>query len=481
MLELTLTVVCIFWVTLITCTGASDWSYHGDRGTHKWDKLFPGACAGRKQSPIDIITRKTEYNSKLTDFALFHDPPKPGSHFNILNNGHAVQVNLFGPFFVTNGGLPSVYSTAQFHFHWGHANHHGSEHFINGRASPIELHVVNYDKDNYDTIADAMVKPQGLAVLGVMFEITERDNPVLAPIVEALDMIQDPDINMEVEIPAIRMRDFLPEDTSKYYRYNGSLTTPGCFESVIWTIFEEKQTISFRQLSKFRKVLQKKHRKNGHSRRNRRHMKRGSAAALDEVGIKGNIAQELELEAALKRELTDTHAPEPDHQDPVGHAKIGETPTKFQLYDEEVPKQAQIEDIPETKPTAGLDHENHENHEGHEDHKGHEGYHEEPTPEPKPRHHGDHTSHHRNTAGAEIEVEEVEIIQEYLVNNFRPVQPLNGRGIQRSFEFQDIRVRSQSGSTHSRDYNSYHVHNAGNQLYISYIAIFMSAILSMFL
>lgn len=33
-----------------------------------------------------------------------------------------------------------------------------------------------------------------------------------------------------------------------YFRYNGSLTTPGCFESVIWTVFDQKQTISHRQV-----------------------------------------------------------------------------------------------------------------------------------------------------------------------------------------------------------------------------------------
>ena len=40
---------------------------------------------------------------------------------------------------MTNGGLPNVYKTAQFHFHWGHAKHHGSEHLINSKAFPLEV------------------------------------------------------------------------------------------------------------------------------------------------------------------------------------------------------------------------------------------------------------------------------------------------------------------------------------------------------
>lgn len=52
----------------------------------------------------------------------------------------------------------------------------------------------------------------------------------------------------KVKIPAQAIKNFLPEDTTKFYRYNGSLTTPGCFESVIWTVFEDKQTLSHRQV-----------------------------------------------------------------------------------------------------------------------------------------------------------------------------------------------------------------------------------------
>lgn len=55
---------------------------------------------------------------------------------------------------------------------------------------------------------------------------------------------------VKARIDAQALRNFLPEDTSMYFRYNGSLTTPGCFESVIWTVFDQKQTISHRQVHK---------------------------------------------------------------------------------------------------------------------------------------------------------------------------------------------------------------------------------------
>ena len=41
---------------------------------------------------------------------------------------------------------------------------------------------------------------------------------------------------------------FLASHTNEYYRYQGSLTTPPCSEAVVWTVFENKNTISSSQV-----------------------------------------------------------------------------------------------------------------------------------------------------------------------------------------------------------------------------------------
>ncbi len=54
--------------------------------------------------------------------------------------------------------------------------------------------------------------------------------------------------DQKVSIPAFDIQSLLPKDLGRYYRYNGSLTTPPCYQSVIWTLFHERVQISKAQV-----------------------------------------------------------------------------------------------------------------------------------------------------------------------------------------------------------------------------------------
>lgn len=54
-----------------------------------------------------------------------------------------------------------------------------------------------------------------------------------------------------VQMDPLPLSSLLPpeEDLGRYYRYEGSLTTPDCYEGVIWTIFEKPIELSLPQVS----------------------------------------------------------------------------------------------------------------------------------------------------------------------------------------------------------------------------------------
>lgn len=47
----------------------------------------------------------------------------------------------------------------------------------------------------------------------------------------------------------------LPKHTDKYFRYEGSLTTPNCGEAVIWTVFTESLHVHIDQVHKMKSLI----------------------------------------------------------------------------------------------------------------------------------------------------------------------------------------------------------------------------------
>ena len=62
------------------------------------------------------------------------------------------------------------YEFAQFHWHVGSVSTQGSEHTIDGKEYPAELHFVHFNK-KYGDIGTAVSKSDGLAVLGFFYEV----------------------------------------------------------------------------------------------------------------------------------------------------------------------------------------------------------------------------------------------------------------------------------------------------------------------
>lgn len=235
----------------------SHWSYDDLYGPAHWCDLDPTShCCGEEQSPIDI----DEFGTQLELYRplVFMNYTQTPKVMRLFNNGHTIALTL-GPNDITptmtGGGLKDFYVFDSLHFHWGKDNSAGSEHTVSGKKYPLEMHMVHYN-NKYDTKEIASINPDGLAVLGVLFQISEKDNEKLQGIVKALDEVRYNNDSTPISEP-FPLNDLLPVRKDDFFRYKGSLTTPPCSEVVTWTILDSFVGISEHQLSSFRTLRMK--------------------------------------------------------------------------------------------------------------------------------------------------------------------------------------------------------------------------------
>jgi carbonic anhydrase len=198
------------------------WTYAGETGAEHWGDLDPSfeTCeTGTHQSPVDLGTAT---GAPLADLDLqWH-----AGTATVVNNGHTVQIDLTGGGDLVLDGHP--YHLAQFHVHAP------SEHTVNGRSFPLEIHFVHKDDEGK------------LAVVGVLVDTgaaTEALAPVLAvhpePGGAAVPVAGTFDPTALLPLAPLRIA----------YRYDGSLTTPPCSEGVAWSVLFGSITVSPEQLS----------------------------------------------------------------------------------------------------------------------------------------------------------------------------------------------------------------------------------------
>uniref|UniRef100_A0A2K5E2Q2 Carbonic anhydrase n=1 Tax=Aotus nancymaae TaxID=37293 RepID=A0A2K5E2Q2_AOTNA len=220
----------------------SKWTF-GPDGENSWSKKYP-SCGGLLQSPIDLHSDILQYDASLTPLTFQGYNLSANEQFLLTNNGHSVKLTLPSDMHIQ--GLQSRYSATQLHLHWGDPKApHGSEHTISGKHFAAELHIVHYNSDMYPDASSASNKSEGLAVLAVLIEMGSF-NPSFDKIFSHLQRVKYK--GQEAFIPGFNVEELLPERTAEYYRYQGSLTTPPCNPTVLWTVFRNPVQISQEQL-----------------------------------------------------------------------------------------------------------------------------------------------------------------------------------------------------------------------------------------
>ncbi|KAL5021223.1 hypothetical protein ScPMuIL_000378 [Solemya velum] len=224
----------------------ANWGYSSSDGPKTWHKHYPHA-SGKKQSPIDIRTKDAKVDRSLRGNSLYVSYGTE-KDMELQNTGASVKASIKGNSMIFGGPLKDKYRLEQFHLHWGSDHSKGSEHTVDGHSFAAELHLVHWNADRYPTFKEAVDKEDGLAVLGVLFKVSSKDNASLDPICKSLQNISQKDKTCHID-EEFNPKKMIPESPTDYWTYPGSLTTPPCFESVTWIVFREIAEISENQLN----------------------------------------------------------------------------------------------------------------------------------------------------------------------------------------------------------------------------------------
>ncbi|KAM6451785.1 carbonic anhydrase 4-like [Liasis olivaceus] len=238
-------------MTLMMVFSLAGGCYASSEGPKTWISL--GRCNGKRQSPINIILSEVSHNPSLGPVSLAgYENSK--ELLEIKNTGKTVDVHLGDGLHLGGFGLPTRYTAKSFHLHWGDGVFQpGSEHQIDGKRYSMELHIV-HTKNNMN-MSDAVKDPKGIAVLAFFVEGSEKAQNKTADAWESfaknLKKVskkgEDEDLDSSVSLLDLMGS----TDLARYYRYPGSLTTPGCDEAVVWTIFAEPIQVPPKVVKKF--------------------------------------------------------------------------------------------------------------------------------------------------------------------------------------------------------------------------------------
>merc|ERR1712032_1427364 len=231
-----------------------------------WATSVSGAsqtCAsGARQSPINFPKCLSNETRPAVAITWISQAVK------LINTGYTVQLNAMGenPGRMVAEGL--VYTLVQCHWHWG------SEHRVDGKQYPFEVHCVHTQND----------ASGAYGVFGMFYEVSlvpdtflmhfEDHLPTdatsqmmrrLGALDTSFSLLGDPleglagrrlgSYSTSIYSGPLDFSQLCRADKTEYWSYKGSLTTPGCLEAVTFYIMMNTQSISQSQLDKFKNAI----------------------------------------------------------------------------------------------------------------------------------------------------------------------------------------------------------------------------------
>lgn len=242
----------------LNADGSSTWSewwrYEGfsDKGPEYWGLINPewSLCEkGKQQSPVDINPKSLVFDPNLKPL-LFEGGRSDGT---LINTGRDVTFRLDpgekDQVFLTGGPLSYRYQIHEVKIHFGSSESQGSEHTIAGHSFSAEIQILAFNLDVYQNLSMAQKSPHGLTAIAVFGIVSDMFNAEFEVLAKELRNIRYK--GQKSRVSEISVADFLPR-TDMYMTYEGSLTHPGCEETVTWMIINKPMYITKSQIEELR-------------------------------------------------------------------------------------------------------------------------------------------------------------------------------------------------------------------------------------
>ncbi|XP_029638913.1 carbonic anhydrase-related protein 10-like [Octopus sinensis] len=238
------------------------WTYEGISGPRYWGLLNPEwkMCSeGKQQSPIDIQPKYMLFDPNLKHIVI--NKIKLSGTLRNVGHGIVMDINTTNADVVniSEGPLSYVYRAYEIKLRYANNDSKGSEHTINGNHFVGEIQIMAYNVDLYPTPKNASQRVKGMAILTAFLELSDQRNKALTPIIESMKNVHE-HRGHKATIHHLSLDELIPK-TDLFITYEGSLTEPGCHETVTWIIFNRPIYVSRDQLMTLRTIYTKnKHR-----------------------------------------------------------------------------------------------------------------------------------------------------------------------------------------------------------------------------
>ncbi|XP_076321120.1 carbonic anhydrase-related protein 10-like isoform X1 [Tachypleus tridentatus] len=233
------------------------WTYDGISGPNYWGLLNPEwrLCnIGHRQSPVDIDPSKLLFDPHLRPLQV----GKKRINGMITNTGHGIAFKANSTakaeaVYISSGPLSYDYRVDEVHVHFGSSENFGSEHTVAGQSFPAEVQILGFNSDLYKNISEAVTKSQGIVGMALLIQVGEETNFQLRLLISQLNQVLYK--GQQAVLKSLSVQELLP-DTHFYTTYEGSLTMPGCHETVTWLVMNKPLYITRQQLYALRQLMQ---------------------------------------------------------------------------------------------------------------------------------------------------------------------------------------------------------------------------------